>query len=70
MMHYKICPICKEAPDERGFCGCEPPFDLNNIPQEKINGIARVMYPAILAYFQNPENEAKYQAWKRERNKG
>gem|GEM_PF-4957776 len=26
--HYSTCPICKEATDDRGFCGCEPPFIL------------------------------------------
>ena len=67
-MHYTICPICKVAPDSKGFCGCEPPFSLSAIPQEKIDGIARTIYPRILAYFEVPENKANFEIWLEERN--
>ena len=48
--HYEICPICKEPADDRGFCGCEPPFSLSAVPKEKIDGIARTIFPHIVAY--------------------
>jgi len=48
--HYEICPICNEPADNRGFCGCEPPFSLNAVPQEKIDGIARTIFPHVVAY--------------------
>jgi hypothetical protein len=68
--HYSICPICKEATDDRGFCGCEPPFSLSAIPQEKLDGIARTAYPHIVsyykAYFQVPGNREKFEARQRE----
>jgi|GEM_PF-5100015 len=56
--HYKICPICNEEADERGFCGCEPPFSLKAIPQEKIDGIARTIFPRIVAYVESMNGAA------------
>ena len=68
--HYATCPICKEATDDRGFCGCEPPFSLDAVPQEKIRGIARVLYPQLdafyKAFYQVPGNREKAEAWKKE----
>ena len=64
--HYKICPICNKEADDMGFCGCEPPFKLDAMPSEKITGIARTIYPRILAYFQVPENQKKFESWQKE----
>jgi len=52
------CPFCPS-----GDCSCEKPFDLAAMPEHKADGIARAIYPAILAYFDNPENNAKYEKW-------
>jgi len=64
--HYEICPICKEPTDDRGFCRCEPPFSLDDVPKEKFTGIARTIYPRILAYFQVQENQERFEAWQKE----
>jgi hypothetical protein len=68
--HYSICPICKESTDDRGFCGCPPPFSLDAIPQEKLDGIARVMFPEMKSFFEEfykvPGNIEKAEAWRRE----
>jgi len=68
-MRDRPCPFCKIQPDARGFCGCEDPFDLSDIPQHRIMGLARSIYKAVLVYFAVPENEAKFQEWLAERNK-
>ena len=44
------CPHCKVEFDDRGFCGCEQPFNLNAVPQAKIDGIARTIFPRIKAH--------------------
>ena len=66
----KTCGRCKQAPDDRGFCGCEPPFSLDAMPAEKADGIARVMYPHIVsfykAFYEVPGNREFFQAWQRE----
>ena len=49
-MGITTCPHCKLEWDDRGFCGCEDPFPLNAIPQEKIDSLARTFYPRIVAY--------------------
>jgi len=66
----KTCGRCKQTPDDRGFCGCEPPFSLDAIPQEKLDGIARVIYPHIVNFYKDyynvPGNKEKAEAWERE----
>jgi len=42
-------------------------FKLNAIPQQELNGIARTILPLMRAYFENPKNKAKFEAWQRER---
>lgn len=67
-MRENFCTICNTQPDKRGLCGCEPPFDLRNIPQHKLDGLARSLYKTALSYFVIPENQAKYEKWLEERN--
>ena len=62
----KFMPICKKLVDDRGFCGCEPPFSPDAIPEVKLKGIARAIYPAIIKYYQNPENMEKFRIWEKE----
>lgn len=63
-MTYKNCPICKTAKEN---CICEKPFDLAAIPQHHLNSIARAILGPIKSYFQDPANQAKYEAWLEER---
>ena len=65
-MAYKNCPICKTVKEN---CICERPFDLAAIPQHRLDGIARTILGPIKTYFQDPVNQAKYEAWLKERNK-
>lgn len=52
------CPICTAE-----ICACEEPFSLEAIPQHHADGIARTILPAIMKYFECPENKAKYEKW-------
>jgi len=67
---FKICPICKEERDDRGFCGCPPLFSLDAIPQEIVDGLARVFYPQIVEFYKDfykvPGNREKFEAWQHE----
>ena len=58
------CPICKFQTDK---CACEKPFDLSAIPQAQKDGLARSMFWDIKAFFQVPENQAKFEKWLKER---
>ena len=57
------CPVCKVLPDEKGNCGCMEAFSLYDIPEESLGGIARTILPYITAFFQIPENQARFEAW-------
>ena len=57
------CPVCKVMPNEQGNCGCMQAFSLYEIPEESLGGIARAILPYITAFFQNPENQARFEAW-------
>jgi hypothetical protein len=65
-MHNEKCPICRIAVDEKGDCGCDPPFKFDAIPKPKLEGIARTIFPHIYAYYQVPENKEKFEIWNRE----
>jgi len=66
----KTCGICKQTPDDRGFCGCEPPFSLDAMPTEKADGIARELFPHIASFFttffDEPGNREKFEKWEAE----
>ena len=55
-------------PDEKGNCGCPKAFSLDAIPKERLDGIARSVFPHIAAYFLDPANQARFKAWLIARN--
>lgn len=64
-MSYKNCPICKTSKEN---CTCEKPFSLNAIPQHKLDGIAKSILGPIKKFYEDPANQAKFEAWLKERN--
>ena len=60
---YSSCPICGWQNDSTGKCLCPEPFSLQALPMEQANGIARTLFPYIVSFFQNPENQAKFEEW-------
>ena len=42
--------------------------DSINVPDHVIDGLARFLLPKLRAYFESPEGQAAFEAWKQTQN--
>jgi hypothetical protein len=66
LMVFKNCPICKEPVDDKGLCGCDPPFNLTAIPLEQIYSFGYDLLQLAKEYFKDKGNMKRFKEWEKE----
>ena len=55
--------------NEEGKTTCSEAYNLENVRIEKyaVESLARAIYPAVVAFYEDPENRAAFERWQAER---